>query len=106
MGGFDSRTNPFKGEGIDNNQKEHSENTNSSESNEINSGPNKDEDPLKDMIGPMTRSRRLKMQGALANLIYKSWAKEECKSDLFKPNFVHCLEISMDGLPKLKPNTK
>lgn len=108
--GADSRTNPFKGEGADSNQGIHTrrhedyvtsspraESSPSVESSPS-ADPSKEGDPLSNIVGPMTRSRHLKMQASLANLIYTSWSKEESKLHLFKPNFVNYLVISNHGL--------
>lgn len=99
--GDDSRSNLFKGEGADSNQSSTNNDFNSTNSSASKSGPNKDGDPLSNMVGPMTRSRRLRMQGTLANLIYTCGVKEATKSNSKEPNFVLCLKISDDGLPQL-----
>ncbi len=100
--GADSRTNLFKGEGVDSNQGAQDENPGAqaedqgaqAENSSANQGKNETnrvDDPLKDIVGPMTRSRRLKMQGAIANLIYTSHLQEAFKSASLEPKLAHYL---------------
>ena len=54
-------------------------------------------DPLRDISGPITRSRAKKMKKALATLIQTSRAKEEVKIQEFSSYFVNVLFVNING---------
>ncbi|CAI9094912.1 OLC1v1030743C1 [Oldenlandia corymbosa var. corymbosa] len=51
-------------------------------------------DPLSDIVGPMTRARRKRMDESLNSLITTTWAKEEIKLDDYKPKTINLLQVT------------
>ncbi|CAI9108861.1 OLC1v1008561C1 [Oldenlandia corymbosa var. corymbosa] len=55
-------------------------------------------DPLSNIVGPMTRARRKKMDESLNSLIVTTWAKEEIKLEDYKPKTINLLHVTPNGL--------
>ncbi|CAI9099323.1 OLC1v1036119C1 [Oldenlandia corymbosa var. corymbosa] len=54
-------------------------------------------DPLSNIVGPMTRARRKRMNESLNSLIVTTWAKEEIKLEDYKPKTINLLQVTPDG---------
>ncbi|CAI9099389.1 OLC1v1036203C1 [Oldenlandia corymbosa var. corymbosa] len=51
-------------------------------------------DPLSNIVGPMTRARRKRMNESLNSLIVTTWAKEEIKLEDYKPKTINLLQVT------------
>ncbi|CAI9112566.1 OLC1v1013032C1 [Oldenlandia corymbosa var. corymbosa] len=54
-------------------------------------------DPLSNIVGPMTRARRKRMNESLNSLIVTTWAKEEIKLEDYKPKTINLLQVTPNG---------
>ncbi|CAI9115397.1 OLC1v1016296C1 [Oldenlandia corymbosa var. corymbosa] len=54
-------------------------------------------DPLSNIVGPMTRARRKRMNESLNSLITTTWAKEEIKLEDYKPKTINLLQVTPNG---------
>ncbi|CAI9108929.1 OLC1v1008637C1 [Oldenlandia corymbosa var. corymbosa] len=55
-------------------------------------------DPLSNIVGPMTRARRKRMDESLNSLITTTWTKEEIKLEDYKPKTINLLHVTPNGL--------
>ncbi|CAI9106199.1 OLC1v1005284C1 [Oldenlandia corymbosa var. corymbosa] len=54
-------------------------------------------DPLSNIVGPMTRARRKRMNESLNSLIVTTWAKEKIKLEDYKPKTINLLQVTPNG---------
>ncbi|CAI9112608.1 OLC1v1013076C1 [Oldenlandia corymbosa var. corymbosa] len=54
-------------------------------------------DLLSNIVGPMTRARRKRMNESLNSLIVTTWAKEEIKLEDYKPKTINLLQVTPNG---------